>query len=231
MSRRLKVVGGILILGVAIGAAASVLLVVVGAMPDDSAVAPGPIGPKTRALPNVVGLSLTAAEVLVRHPGRVQFRKTYSKASRGTVLRQDPYAGALLTSTDAVILQVAKPLPEVPPVVGVSVARAKARLRNVGYRPKVDFRYSSRTPGTVLQTLPHAGKGLHRVRPSASMSRRRGRSVTQTTGGRACRMFLTISTAPISDTRPYTSSGTTSTASMATTTMALGASEVTQRHC
>jgi beta-lactam-binding protein with PASTA domain len=166
MSRRLKVVVGILILGVAIGAAASVLLVVVGAMPDDSAVAPGPIGPKTRALPNVVGLSLTAAEVLVRHPGRVQVRKTYSKASRRTVLRQDPYAGTLLTSTDTVILRVAKPLPEVPPVVGVSVARAKARLRNVGYRPKVDFRYSSRTPGTVLQTLPHARKGL---RPSKTV--------------------------------------------------------------
>jgi beta-lactam-binding protein with PASTA domain len=164
--RRLKVGLGIVILGVAIGATASVVLVVLGAMPDDSAVAPGPIGPKTRALPNVRGLSLTAAEALVHHPERLHVRKTYSKASRGTVLRQHPRAGTLLTSTDTVILRIAKPFPEVPRVVGISVARAKAHLRNVGYHPRAHFRYSSRAPGTVLQTLPHAGKGL---RPSKTV--------------------------------------------------------------
>jgi hypothetical protein len=117
-----------------------------------------PSSPTTATVPRVLGLSLHTAQSRVEEAGFIVTVTTRpSHAEPGTVLNISPSAGSTLAVGETVSITVAQPIPRVPNVVGLSQAKATARLKAAGYKVTVKKQESSQPVGMVLSTSPPAG--------------------------------------------------------------------------
>jgi beta-lactam-binding protein with PASTA domain len=113
-------------------------------------------------VPDLQGLS--EAEALARVekarlvPGAV--RGEVSDARIGTVVRQDPAAGATAQPGERVRIWLAEPRPlRVPELIGLNESRAWAAVEKSGLTPgQVNEREADETPGTVVDQDPPPGE-------------------------------------------------------------------------
>jgi serine/threonine-protein kinase len=122
-------------------------------------------GRGTVRVPRVVGLTVTEAfEQLQAARLRGQAREIFSGRPGGTVVRQEPSAGAEVPRGKAVVLTVSKgrQTVAVPSLVGQSEAQAGATLQRLGLRANVVRVPASDAPGTVVAQRPEAGQQVAR---------------------------------------------------------------------
>ncbi len=143
--RRLKPAAVLIPLGAAIAVVAGLLLSgVVGA----------------RRVPAVTGLSGDAAEQLLRGSGfRARTDTVDDTLPAGTVLAQDPAAGAKGPRSRVIGLRVSSGEVEMPSLVGLALPDARARLSELALMPaKVDSQYTDDyTSGVVISSTLKAG--------------------------------------------------------------------------
>jgi len=135
------------------------------AAPERAVVLAVSSGPEDVAVPDVVGLRLDRAVERLRDAGLSHTtRPSPSTRSPRTVLEQTPTAGAEVARESVIRLVVAaEPEPveiDVPRVVGLPVAEARERLRQLGLRSTVARVQASSEPGTVVRQSPGAGTSL-----------------------------------------------------------------------
>ena len=120
--------------------------------------------------PRVRGSSRVAARQALRQAGLVvgDVVRRPSAQPAGTVLSQEPAAGAPLSRGTTVDLVVASPLPRVPSLVGLGSATAQRQLKQAGFRVVLRTRtVSSGSDRSVLEQRPAGGTS---VRPGASVT-------------------------------------------------------------
>ena len=129
---------------------------------------PSPV--ETALVPDVGGRSVDDATAELQAAGlevSVQTKLT-NQHPKGTVVFTAPFPGSSVEVGDTVTLTVAKPLPKVPKVVGMTIANAKRALKNAGFEVgKVTQRTSSQKKGTVISQSPQAGTS---ARPGRAVS-------------------------------------------------------------
>jgi len=117
----------------------------------------------TSAIPNVVGLTESAARAALSEAGyQVQVTKQESNRQvAGTVISQTPAAGASLSSGSTVTITVSTGLPQntVPSVIGLSEATAVGRIEAAGFTAVVNYAAGG-APGTVVSQSPGGGTRL-----------------------------------------------------------------------
>jgi serine/threonine-protein kinase len=114
---------------------------------------------QTEAVPNLVGKREAAAVSALRAQGFVVKRASaISTKPSGTVLVQNPEAGASVGHGSTVTIQVSRGLVTVPDTVGQSRDDALAAIRGAGLKPKAFTVASSQTKGTVVAQNPQGGK-------------------------------------------------------------------------
>ena len=122
-------------------------------------------GPDRVSVPDLEGLGAGAAARAIREAGlELDLQAEHSSEPKGTVLVQQPPAGASVEPGSAVTLRVssgpAVELKDVPDLAGLSVASARSRLRTLGLRSTVAEVTSSQPAGTVVGQSPGAGTEL-----------------------------------------------------------------------
>ena len=118
-------------------------------------------GPDTAAVPNAVGLAeAEARDRLVDAGFQVSTREVFSERDEGTVVSQDPAAGADAEPSSTVTIAVSKGtgMVDVPNVVGLSRADAEAELSSAGLEANVVEVPSIEPEGTVLAQNPTGGQ-------------------------------------------------------------------------
>ena len=114
---------------------------------------------QTEAVPNVVGKREAAAVSALRAQGfQVKTVSAVSSKPSGTVLAQNPLAGARVAHGSTVTLRVSRGLVTVPDTVGQSRDDAVAAVRGAGLKPKAFTVPSSQPKGTVVAQKPLGGK-------------------------------------------------------------------------
>jgi eukaryotic-like serine/threonine-protein kinase len=122
-------------------------------------------GRGTVRVPRVVGLTVTEAfEQLQDASLRGEAREVFAPRPGGTVIRQQPAAGAEVPRGKAVVLTVSKgrQTVAVPSLIGQSEAQAGAALQRLGLRANVVRVPASDAPGTVVAQRPTAGQRVAR---------------------------------------------------------------------
>jgi PASTA domain-containing protein len=113
--------------------------------------------PTTR-VPALENLQILRAQKLLEHAGLgVEVAKSYSNRPEGSVLEQDPAQGTRVELGTVVSLLVAKALPKIPDVVGLTIAQAERALRHAGFESRVVRSGTSGTPGSIITQTPIAG--------------------------------------------------------------------------
>ena len=118
-------------------------------------------GPETTSVPNAVGLSETEArDRLVEAGFQVETREVFSEREPGTVVSQDPSAGADADDGATVTIEVSKGtgLVDVPNVVGLSRGEAEDELSSAGLEANVVEVPSADPEGTVVAQNPTGGE-------------------------------------------------------------------------
>ena len=114
---------------------------------------------QTEAVPNVVGKREAATVSALRAQGfQVKTISAVSSKPSGTVLAQNPLAGARVAHGSMVTLRVSRGLVTVPDAVGQSRDDAAAAVRGAGLKPKAFTVPSSQPNGTVVAQKPLGGK-------------------------------------------------------------------------
>ncbi|GAA4934900.1 serine/threonine-protein kinase [Nonomuraea thailandensis] len=117
-------------------------------------------GPKKVKVPdNLVGMPQADAVKALEEAGLTGVVKTRNSAKpQGTVVATDPKAGTEVEEGGSVTLFVPKALIEVPSVMGLTEADAKAQLEGAGLKTRVVRQASNEVPeGTVVQQNPGEG--------------------------------------------------------------------------
>jgi beta-lactam-binding protein with PASTA domain len=133
-----------------------------GSTPSDTTptTTPPPSAAVKRPLPDVTGLDVQEARDLLEGADlRVRVRRVGSDQPAGSVLGQQPGAGARLADGAIVTLTVVK-APEaatVPDVVGEPASTARREMQKAGLRVEIERVASSKPAGTVLRQSPDAG--------------------------------------------------------------------------
>jgi beta-lactam-binding protein with PASTA domain len=114
---------------------------------------------EAEAVPNVVGQREAAAESTLRAQGfQVQTTNVVSTEPSGTVIAQNPQAGARVGHGSTVTIRVSHGPVTVPDTVGQSRADAVAAVSGAGLKPKVFTVPSSQPKGQVVAQKPQGGK-------------------------------------------------------------------------
>jgi eukaryotic-like serine/threonine-protein kinase len=117
-------------------------------------------------VPTVYGKDQAQAETILRDAGfEVAVDPDTNDAPEGTVLEQDPTAGSEVDEGSTVTITVSTGLGTVvvPPVAGLAEKRAQERLKDDGFRVRVDQRPSNRVrPGLAIGTEPPTGTEAER---------------------------------------------------------------------
>lgn len=119
-------------------------------------------GPDRVSVPDLEGLGAGAAARAIREAGlELDLQAAHSAEPKGTVLAQQPSAGASVDPGSAVTLRVssgpAVELKDVPDLEGLTLASARSRLRELGLRSTVTEVRSSQPAGTVVGQSPGPG--------------------------------------------------------------------------
>ena len=118
-------------------------------------------GPSTKAVPNAVGLDeAVARDRLVAAGFEVQSREEFAEKRPGTVVSQDPAAGADAAEGSTVTIAVSKGtgLVDVPNVVGLSRGEAEAEISSAKLEANVVEVPSTDPAGTVVAQNPVGGQ-------------------------------------------------------------------------
>jgi serine/threonine-protein kinase len=118
-------------------------------------------GPETIPVPNAVGLpEADARDRLVEAGFEVETEEVFSEREPGSVVSQQPDAGAQAGKGETVTLSVSKGtgLVDVPNVVGMTVGQAKAELSSAKLEANVVEVPSDEEPGTVVAQNPVGGQ-------------------------------------------------------------------------
>jgi serine/threonine-protein kinase len=118
-------------------------------------------GPETTAVPNAVGLAETEArDRLVAAGFQVETREVFSEREPGTVVSQEPSAGADADAGATVTIEVSKGtgMVDVPNVVGLSRGEAEGELSSAGLEANVVEVPSAEPEGTVVAQNPTGGQ-------------------------------------------------------------------------
>jgi serine/threonine-protein kinase len=118
-------------------------------------------GPETAAVPNAVGLPETdARDRLVDAGFQVSTREVFSEREEGTVVAQEPTAGADAEPGSTVTIAVSKGtgMVDVPNVVGLPRSDAEAELSAAGLEANVVEVPSIEPEGTVVAQNPTGGQ-------------------------------------------------------------------------
>jgi serine/threonine-protein kinase len=113
------------------------------------------------SVPKVTGIDSKTAESELRQAGLdVTIARQASTESPGTVLSQDPAAGASVPRGTEVQLIVAKRPPKIPDVSGDAEADARTTLTDAGYKVRVQRQQTSDPTqvGKVISQSPAAGQ-------------------------------------------------------------------------
>lgn len=117
-------------------------------------------GPPMTKVPSVEGLQLEKAQkLLTRATLDAEINERYSGELEGSVLRQDPEETSRVAEGTVVVLTIAKALPRIPDVVGLTVVKAQRALRRADFEARVVRSGTSGTPGTITSQTPSAGTG------------------------------------------------------------------------
>ncbi len=110
-----------------------------------------------KAMPDLVGQQLTDAKAqLTRYNVRISERQQIAAQPEGTIISQDPTAGAPFSQTVTLTFSV-KP-PTVPEVVGLTFGDAKSRLELQGFKVTESAVINeTKADGLVLSQNPPAG--------------------------------------------------------------------------
>jgi eukaryotic-like serine/threonine-protein kinase len=128
-------------------------------------------GPELVAVPNVVGLARESAEVRVADAGLTpgQITEQQSDQPEGEVLAQDPGAGSEVERSTTINLTVSTGVQtvDVPNVIGLGAADARAQLRADGLVPvERETEVSDQADdGKVIDQRPAAGTEVQEGRP------------------------------------------------------------------
>lgn len=117
-------------------------------------------GPEQSPVPNAVGMTeAVARDRLVAAGFEVQTREVFSEDEPGTVVAQEPAAGARAAEGSPVAINVSKGTGEVevPDVVGLGRAEAEAELESAGLDANVVEVPSVEPEGTVVAQSPAGG--------------------------------------------------------------------------
>jgi eukaryotic-like serine/threonine-protein kinase len=122
---------------------------------------------KEVVVPNVTGLSEADARANLRAAGLILMvagREPAADADPETVIKQSLPAGSKIEEDSPISVTLAAPLPEVPDVMGKSVAEASQILENAGYGVQVGDPTPSDSveEGLVAIQLPKGGAGLQK---------------------------------------------------------------------
>lgn len=121
-----------------------------------------------RPLPSIVGQMVGSAERLAtKYQWDIKIRTRYSSAREGKILAQSPAPGTKMRYEAPFVVILAKPLPKVPRVVGMSKTKALSELERFNWRITVVDQISSRRLGTVLAVSPSGGS---RVLPGSAIT-------------------------------------------------------------
>jgi serine/threonine-protein kinase len=118
-------------------------------------------GPQTSAVPNAVGLPESQArDRLVAAGFQVETREVFAQDEPGTVVAQDPAAGADAPDRSTVTINVSKGsgLVDVPNVVGMSRSQAEAELESAKLGANAVVVPSDQPEGTVVAQNPAGGQ-------------------------------------------------------------------------
>jgi serine/threonine-protein kinase len=118
-------------------------------------------GPDTVAVPNAVGLSETEArDRLVEAGFQVSTREVFSEREQGSVVAQEPNAGADAEPGATVTIAVSKGtgMVDVPNVVGLPRSEAEAELSSAGLEANIFEVPSIEPEGTVVAQNPTGGQ-------------------------------------------------------------------------
>lgn len=112
-------------------------------------------------VPNVVGISDGEAKARIKQAGLIPevSEQVFDPAQEGTVLSQEPAAGALIASGSAVKLRVSAGTEEflLPDVIGLGILVADAQLTAKGLSIRVEPMESDAPTDTVVATNPSPG--------------------------------------------------------------------------
>ena len=135
----------------------------------DLVVSSGPTAPPPVTVPNVVGQSQSAATSTITGAGLTLgavTQQSSQSAPAGSVISQNPAAGASVAPGTAVDLVVSSGPPVAPPVivpnvVGLSQSAATSALANLGLTATVTLQTSATVPaGNVISQNPAAGASV-----------------------------------------------------------------------
>jgi membrane peptidoglycan carboxypeptidase len=124
---------------------------------------PEPPTPETSRVPDVVGMTADEAIATLQAAGyRATLRQVDSEETKGTVIAQAPDGGATAELGVAVLLDVSTgvtPTTEIPRVIRLTSADARATLEDAGFVVRVETRPVSdpKDDGIVLHQDPPAG--------------------------------------------------------------------------
>ncbi|MGW0192242.1 Stk1 family PASTA domain-containing Ser/Thr kinase [Nonomuraea sp. NPDC003201] len=116
-------------------------------------------GPEKVKVPDgLIGQSQEDAMKTLEDAGlRGTVKTKISSKSQGTVIDTSPKAGEAIEKGGAVTLYVPKELGEVPSVIGLTEADAKAQIKAAGFKTRVVPQANEQPEGTVIQQNPGEG--------------------------------------------------------------------------
>jgi len=135
------------------------------------------VGTGARTVPNLVGMSLTAADGTLRKAGLTIVLPVLPPGltpDKATVQGQLPAAGTQVKANEAVTVYIKQPPPPkvkvptvVPTLAGLTEAAAAAALSRLHVVPQETRRFDVSKPGTIIEQIPPAGQT---IKPGGSLT-------------------------------------------------------------
>jgi serine/threonine-protein kinase len=141
-------------------------------------------GPRRKALPNAVGETQPQARgSLVAAGFEVSSSEVFSDQPVGTVVAQDPAAGARVTPGSKVHLNISKgsATVDVPSELGMTVDQAQSDLAAKGFKATVTNVPSDQPAGTVVAQSPTGGQARKGSNVQLNVSKGQTPTTTDTT--------------------------------------------------
>jgi beta-lactam-binding protein with PASTA domain len=111
--------------------------------------------PDKATVPNVPGVTIAKARARLKgETFKVVVHKEYSNKPVGTVITTSVHAGRDLAVGTPITITVAKKIPRVPNVIGLSAPAATAKLKAADYKVVITKKESSQPTGHVISTNP-----------------------------------------------------------------------------
>src|SRR5204862_2924228 len=109
------------------------------------------VSPAPVAVPNVVGMTASAAAPLLQQKGlKVDKATVASRKTAGVVISQNPISGTRVARGSRVLINVSRGVVQVPNVIGFTRTNAVAAIRGAGLVPEAFTVPSTQKEGAVV---------------------------------------------------------------------------------